>query len=294
MIGTLRDSSPAKLLRMALLRTSPEDASADCLGATHFWSPFHDTAAFRHAIPLAMKTSGNEAVSLLQIFSSRETGQTDIRPVYFEKSSSGWLWTPLPRAGVMNEFKSWIETETGTWSEKWQDTLLSAVTVLDKNFLPPSQEEARSCVEAWLTAVRQGDLEKALSLSARFSAPKSTVTTLRNTGYEILAARRNREPASIRGIYQGHFWTAAGVITVLDKKPSHPLYAVVKTTAGPRILIETDLIASGNRSREYLNKEALGLVAKSAGTEAAADLRSLLDRYQSEIASGFDAPVPSK
>lgn len=291
LVSSLQDSNPANMLRMAKLRTAPEDASADCLGATHFWSPFHDNTTFRHAIPLAMKTGENAAVSLLQIFSSRDTGQVDIRPVYFEKTPSGWLWTPLPRAGVVKEFKDWIETETSAWSDKWQDTLLSEVTLLDKNLLPPTVDETRACVESWLSAIRQGDLAKALSLSARLSTPKSSATTLRNTGYEILAARRNRHPASINGVFPGKFWAAAGVTATRDNKQTHPFYPVVKTSTGPKILIETDLVASGNRSREYLNKEALNHVAKSTGEETAEDLKALLDRYQTEISSGATVPA---
>ena len=42
-----------------------------------------------------------------------------------------------------------------------------------------------------------------------------------------------------------------------DDNPSFPLYPVVQTPAGPRILIEVDLIASTSRSRDFLNRAAL-------------------------------------
>lgn len=290
--STLQDVSPANLLRMANLRTTPEFASADCLGATHFWSPFHDKATFRHAMPLAMKAGESVAVSLLQIFSSRETGLTDIRPVYFEKKPSGWLWTPIPRNETVEEFKDWVKTESATWSGKWQDQLMAGVMVLDKDLQPPSEEETRNCVESWLAAVHQGDLPRALSLSVRLAPPKSAETTLRNTGYEILAVRRDRQTARIQQIYTGKFWSAAGATVSRDGKSIHPLYPVVRTSSGPRVLIETDLIASGNRSRDYLNRDALSQLQKSTTATIADDLKALLAHYQTDIANGNSTSAP--
>lgn len=290
--NTLQEISPANLLRMANLRTTPEFASADCLGATHFWSPFHEKATFRHALPLALKTGDSVAVSLLQIFSSRDTGLTDIRPVYFERKPSGWLWTPIPRAEAVEEFKDWVKTETAAWSDKWQDRLLSGTTMLDKDLQPAAEDETRTCVDSWLAAIRQGDLGKALSLTVRQPTPKSAETTLRNTGYEILAFRRDRQTPRIERIYTGKSWSAAGAKVSRDGKVIHPLYPVVKTPSGPKILIETDLIASGNRSRDYLNRDALSQLRKSTTGPAADDLKALLEQYQTDIANGSSASAP--
>lgn len=291
---TLRDASPANLLRMANLRATPDLASADCLGATHFWSPFHDKATFRHAMPLAMKTGETVAVSLFQIFSSRDTSLTDIRPVYFEKKPSGWLWTPLPRNEAVKEFKDWVETETAAWSGKWQATLLAGTTLLDKDIQPASEDETRTCVESWLASIREGDLGKALSLSARLPTPKSAETILRNTGYEILAARRNLQPPLLQRIYMGKSFTAAATKVLRDGKPAYPLYPVVKTSSGPKVLIEIDLIASGNRSRDYLNRDSLSHLQKATSAEAAEDLKALLGQYQTDIANGDSAPSSDK
>ncbi|RYD23878.1 MAG: hypothetical protein EOP88_02460 [Verrucomicrobiaceae bacterium] len=291
LVSTLQDASPANLLRMASLRTTSESASADCLGATHFWSPFHDKSTFRSAIPLTMKTGESAAVGLLQVFSSRDTTVTDIRPVYFEKKSSGWLWTPIPRNEVIEEFKEWVKTETEASSGIWQERLLSGVVILGKEFRPAPEDQARTCVESWLAAIREGNLEKALSFSARLSAPSSDETTLRNTGYEILAVRRTQQSPAIQGIYTGKSFSAAGAKVSRDGKSLHPLYPVVTTASGPRILIQTDLIASGNRSRDYLNRESLGHLQKSGGAEVADDLKALLDRFQTDIANGSSYPA---
>jgi hypothetical protein len=292
--STLRDASPANLLRMAHLRDTPDSASADCLGATHFWSPFHDKTTFRHAMPLAMKTGDSVAVGLLQIFSSRDTSLADIRPVYFERKPSGWLWTPIPRNQSVEEFKDWVRTETTAWSGKWQDKLLTDAATLDKNVQPPSDTEARGCVESWLTAIREGDLAKALALSARLPAEKSTETLLRNTGYEILAARRNPQPTVVQRIYTGTSFVAAATKAIRDGKSAYPIYPVVRTPSGPRVLVETDLIASGNRGRDYLNREALTHLQKSTAVEAADDLKKLLEQYQADIANGNSAPSSGK
>ena len=62
---------------------------------------------------------------------------------------------------------------------------------------------------------------------------------------------------SIIGVQRGRFWTVVGVRRVVGEKPAHPLYPVVNTMEGPRILIEIDLFASDSRTREFLNRTAL-------------------------------------
>jgi hypothetical protein len=66
-----------------------------------------------------------------------------------------------------------------------------------------------------------------------------------------------------------------------EGKWSYPLYPVVETAQGPRILLEIDLFASSNRGREFLNKAALERLQKFS--PLANELRPLCTRHQSDV-----------
>lgn len=281
------------LLAISQLGGSPEQAGKTCLEAAAIWWAIHDPTAVRHAMPLAFKAGETAAVGMFQFFSTRDPDRLDVRTFYFEKSAAGWLWTPEPSARTRGEFQTWVDSESRRWPDEWQQTLMSDSPVLAKidGLQAPAKEEARKTVEAWLDATRRGDVTTALPLIARLDDPRSGSTALQNLGYEIIGARRSREMPVITGIYQGAGWTAVGVKIDQEGKPSYPLYPVIQTDRGPRILIEIDLFASGNRGRDYLNRTAFDRLQKSSSVATTAELRGLFAAHQATVeALSADAP----
>jgi hypothetical protein len=143
-------------------------------------------------------------------------------------------------------------------------------------------------VEKWLDAIHRGDLKTALDLVTRLNDAKSGSTLLQNLGYEITGSRRSTEKPLVTGVYHGKTWTAVGVKIDLGGKTSYPLYPVLQTPQGPRILAEIDLFASGNRGREFLNRTAFERLRKSTSTVA--ELQKLYAEHQSNIESSGDKP----
>jgi hypothetical protein len=139
-------------------------------------------------------------------------------------------------------------------------------------------------VEAWLAAIRAGEVEVALRLAARLRKPDSPQAVLRNLGYEISGARKNSAEPVILGIHRSGGWAAVGVRGSVDGKPSFPLYPVIQTPAGPRILIEIDLMESQARSRDFLNKTALSRLNEQPPA-VASELRKLLQQHKQDAAS---------
>ncbi len=273
------------LLAISQLGGSPEQAGKACLEAAAIWWAIHDPTAVRHAMPLAFTAGQTAAVGMFQFFSTRDPDRLDARTFYFEKSAAGWLWTPEPTARTRGEFQAWVDSESRRWPDEWQQTLMSDSPVLAKThgLQAPAKEQARKTVEAWLDATRRGDVTTALPLIARLDDPRSGSTALQNIGYEIIGSRRNKEVPVITGIYQGAGWTAVGVRNDQEGKPSHPLYPVIQTERGPRILIEIDLFASGNRGRDYLNRTAFERLQKSSSVAATAELRDLFSAHQATV-----------
>ncbi len=281
--STLQGGDLRSLLRLTLVEGNPEAASRACTSAAEVWWSLHDPAVVRHALPLAFQENGNAAAGLFQFFSAREPDKLDLKTLYFEKSAHGWLWTPEPDAATRDGFKESLAPEIKRWSSDWQQQLLTDCAELKEisGNPAPTQEEARKVVEAWLLATRSGDVKTALALTARLPDPDGGAAVLRNLGHEIITARRTKFPSEITGTYQSKIWTAVGVKTDQAGKPARPLYPVVGTPAGPRVLIEIDLFAS--RGREFLNKTALERVQKSGSPAAADELRALFTDFQNQV-----------
>jgi hypothetical protein len=285
LIRALGDGDLKSLLAISQLGGSPEQARKACLEAARIWWTTHDPTAVRHAMPLAFKSDESAAIGMFQFFSTRDPDLLDVRTVYFEKSATGWLWTPEPTDATHDKFQAWVDSESRRWPDQWQQTLLGDSPLLAKidGLQAPSKEDARKTVEAWLDATRHGDVTVALPLIARLDDPKSSSTALQNLGYEIIGSRRSKEMPVITGIYQGATWTAVGVKMDQDRKPSYPLYPVIQTDRGPRIVIELDLFAAGNRGRDYLNRMAFERLQKSRSAAAATDLRGLFTAHQASV-----------
>ncbi len=250
-----------------------------CIRAARAWWALREPGGTRRLIPLAFKEDAHTAAAVCQLFSVRSPDRLDLRIFHFKKSDVGWLWTPQPQPESEEALRDWANKE----SSDWQDRLLADCVELEN--LPesgaPSEAEARAVVEAWLKAIAAGDVSTALRLTARLKNPDSRTTVLRNLGYEMTGIRKNDEPPAITGVLRGGIWTAVGVRGAAKDKPAHPIYPVVSTPAGPRILIEIDLIASQNRTRDFLNRTALDRLRDLP--KAAAVLKELFQKHQTGI-----------
>jgi len=280
---TLRNGDLPALLKLARLDDTASAARKACTLAAQVWWTFHNPAVVQYAMPLAFQENEGSAVGLYQFFSAREPDKTDLKALYFVKSASGWLWTPDPDASIRENLKDRIAPDIRLWSGSWQQSLLANSAELKE--MPrnpaPTSDEARKVVEAWLQATCAGDVKAALLLTARLSNPDGGAALLRNLGHEVISARRANTASQISGIYQGDAWTGVGVAISQGGKTIYPLYPVVRTPEGLRILIEIDLFAS--RGREFLNKTALERLQKFGTPAAAADLRSVFAEFQKQV-----------
>lgn len=255
------------------------NSTEPCIRAARAWSAMREPGGIRRLAPLAFKEDAGTAAVVCHLFSARSPDRLDLRIFHFAKTADGWLWAPQPPQEAEDALRDWAN-EHGS---DWQDHLLADCVELAN--LPetgaPSDAEARAVVEAWLKATAAGDVAAALRLTARLNTPKSKTTVLRNLGYEMSGIRKNNEPQAITGVRHGGIWTAVSVRNAAEDKVAHPLYPVVSTPAGPRILIEVDLIASQNRTRDFLNRTALDRLRDLP--KAAAELKELFQKHQAGI-----------
>jgi hypothetical protein len=286
LLATLKSGSPASLIRFMRRVGDPEILRKAYARAAQLWWTLREPSTVSSAFPLAMHEDGPIAAEACQFFSARNPDRLDLRILYFEKSDDGWYWTPSPVAATEKSMRAWADRQTQRWQDDWQDALLSECPILEK--IPdagaPAEDESRKLIESWIQAMSDGDVMAALRLTARLHSPDSQAGLLRNLGYEMIGARRNPHAPTLAGILRGGIWTAVGTQTAPNDPPSFPIYPVIATPAGPRILLEIDLFASGNRSRDFLNKTAIERLRKSSAP-AADDLELLFARHQAQLAA---------
>jgi hypothetical protein len=286
LVEALGSGRLAALLAIAKIDAeSGESARRTCIEAAEIGWRIQNPNAVGHAMPLSFTQGETTAAAVFQFFSARDPDLFDPRTLYFEKTEAGWLWSPTPSAATRDAYETWAASEYRRWKNQWQESLLAGITPQAglESLAAPSKEESRLVVENWLRDSRLGDIRTILKHVTRLDHPKSNSTLLQNLGYEIAGIRRSSGVPVVTGVYQGNTWTAVGVRIESGGRTSHPLYALLQTPQGPRILIETDLFASGNRSREFLNRAALERLR--ASTPTADELRDLHREHQTHVES---------
>ena len=137
---------------------------------------------------------------------------------------------------------------------------------------------------SWLTAIRAGNVAEALALTAWLDPELSPTRLLRNLGYEISGARKATSAAAILAVTRGTTWTTVAVRANIGDKPGIPIYPVINTPAGPKLLIEVDWFANSERGREFLNDTALSHLRNQVAAPLADELHDLFTQQAAALA----------
>lgn len=281
LLSAFGSGKPTDWVKLLQIPSDPAAAMEACVVASRLWWDFSDPTAMRHARPLGDYESSDYAACAFQLFSFRNPDHLNLKIVYFTKTPKGWLWDPAPTQEIVNTFQDWRIRHEKEWRDRWREDLMAGCVELEK--IPtakvPTNEEARKLIESWFAITRAGDLTAAIKLTACLRNLDSKLTLLRNLGYEISDARGVPAVPTVTAIQRGDVLTAVGVQTTRAGKPAFPLYPVILTPLGPRILLEIDLLASDNRSREYLNKESLEKL-REFSPSAADELKKMFSEHR--------------
>ena len=266
-------------------------ARLGCTRAAGAWGALHDPACVRHPLMLGFFDTDSVAAASFQFFSVREPDRLDLRAFFFEKAAGGWhllagLQPDEHAEGNLLAAKTWADGGAKRWNDTWRSRCLSSsthVADLAEGNAPP-EAEARTLVASWLAAIRSGNVAEALALTAWLDPEKSPARVLRNLGYEISGARKAKSAAAIVAVARGKTWTTVAVRANAGDKPSYPIYPVISTPAGAKILIEVDLFANSERGREFLNNTVLDSLRNQLNAAVADELRDLFKQQAEALA----------
>ena len=291
--AALLQSDPTVSLPLMDLTGEPETT---CNRLLAFASIRHQLPALGSflLVPIAFHEQGDSAIAAYQVFRPQEPGRTDLRLFHFKKSAPGWLWYP---EGAVNKsfaaLSAIAEREKAGWEKEWKRRLLGPSSALDSPapVEAPGEDAAREVFARWQTALAKGEPFAALAETAHLPMGEDEPSNLlRNFGYEWIAAHKpDVSPATVLGVVRHGRWAGVSVRTNKSDGPAdYPLYPIVQTPAGPRLLLEIDL-ASGDRTRAFLNEASLQRLGANA--DAIAELRQLFTLHR-QLADADRARTP--
>jgi hypothetical protein len=284
----LRAENLNPLFALLDLEGDPGVARLGCSRLARAWQLLRDPATARHAVPVGFHEVGSAAVVVYQYFSSREPDRVDLKSFFFRKSTDGWLIgaglkpEDGPQDAETAEVVAWNRENTSVWQKSWRSELLKPSVRLERIDGPaPTASDARRVVLDWLAATAKGDVAGALALTAWLGDERGAPRILRNLGYEIRTARTGVGEGVVQEVFPGEIFTTVGVRAGSPNEVLYPLYPVVTTPAGPRVLVEIDLFATAKR--DYLNDDAVRRTRHFAAPEAVAELKTMLESYRSAV-----------
>lgn len=275
------------LIALMDLDGDPGAASRGCALGAKFWWQLHNPEAPRLPLLLGYHENGRAGVATFQFFSPREPGTFDLKSFYFEKTATGWLLMPglkLTNSPTKEQsaVRDWVSDREKTWRGGWQAKLVENCIRLDliAEGNAPTEEEAKKLVESWLSATHTADIPTALQKILIINRQGETERTLRNLGFEFSTALRDEGKFSIIHCERGTTWTVVGVKSQAGATTTFPLYLVVATPQGPRILIGSDLFGESTSGRNKLNEAILNRIRDFTTPGSSEEVRSLFDKFR--------------
>lgn len=280
LLSALADTKPS-WIGLVGVSGDPEERRKRISRCARFWWDSMKPSTARIPTPLAFHEQSDHAVSACQFFDPRNPDRLDLRFLYFEKTSMGWFWNVQPSDETRDSMEEWMDAEALKWQESWQDSLLADCPVIERLNAEsaPSVEEGNQLVSAWLKTLLARDLRGALKLTARLKTPLSQSMLLRNLGFEFTGARLFQKSPQLLSSHRGTWLTGIGAKLGEGAKASFPFYTVISTPVGPRILLESDLLSSDSRTREYLNGDSIKRL-KEISEPASEELKKLFAEFQ--------------
>lgn len=232
---------------------------------------------------LGLMEKNNYALLVLQSYTPRNTNTLQLQKIWFARKNNQWRILGMEPETPPEELTKWWDDNRKAWSLKMADSLVTDVVRIG-GIAPqhPELTRTREVFDAWLLAVQEKSLAKALRYCAAFQDERSVQSMLRALAGELMYGAGKYEVLDVKA--NGR-WTTVSAKYVSDKPkstPQYPLYVFVSSEQGPRMLPQVDLKLSltSNRSRTYLNNLTFTDLKKTAPDAAVEELKKLYDQHE--------------
>lgn len=243
----------------------------------------------------------------LQYAKSNRPGEFQTVKIWFFKDpSSGWHLIPeeLLREHADQKINAQIQELTVKMREtekeqreKHSKLLMSKVTVITPPLELPAvtDELAEQTLTRFRKFLRTKDTASALAQCAVIQGTSNT-QTLKTFNYAIRGASDQSELDHLLGIKKEGKWSGISIRT--ESKTSgeydYPLYLIVNSDGGPKILLDIDLRHATNKGRKLLNNRNMDKLEKALAKESLAHVQAIFDNHHKLATDDIKASEPLK
>ncbi len=162
--------------------------------------------------------------------------------------------------------------------EKHSRNLLNQVITVTTpiTIAPIKDHDAKKLFTSFRNHLRSKDTKSALSCCAVIKGTSST-QTLKTFNYALRGAADHTQDDHILGVTRAGKWLGVSVRTksTLLKLNDYPLYLIINTQKGPRVLLDIDLRHATNKGRELLNKKNWKKLEETLPKESLAHIKTI-------------------
>lgn len=254
---------------------------------------------------LATLEQGDIALAPLQFAKPNRPGEFATVHVWMAKLDDGWHLLPedsLTDSGgdkaraTMRKLVKRLQSQQKSQQEKRTKELIDRIVTLAPplKLEAPSRENARILLTSFRALLRAKDTASALARCAVLEGTQKT-QALKNYNYAARGAADHTASDTFLGYSQAGKW--AGVTLRTTSKSSgavdYPLYIIVNTPEGERVLLDVDLRHATNKGRKLLNADAWKKLRSALPETSLADLKRLFQAHEKICLADLEVNRPA-
>lgn len=245
----------------------------------------------------------NLALAPLQYAKTNRTGEFETVKVWMIKDDDGWHLISPEELGesLGDDIKTssarikqrFLAQEKDRQDQQARDLLDKVVTITPPLQLKPvSADDAARLFKSYRAHLRGKDTQAALSSCAVLKGT-SSIQTLKTFNYALRGAADHTNYDHVCGTTQRGKWTGLSVRTEskLVGINDYPLYLIVNTAKGPRVLLDIDLRQASNKGRELLNKKNWRKLEQILAKDSLDDVKAIFDEHLKLTAKDVEAQL---
>jgi len=233
----------------------------------------------------------NIALAPLQFAKTNRPGEFETIKIWMIKLKDGWHVIPEDSLAAssgketkdtMHKLEKELLSIQKEQQEKQSKELLGKVITLTPPLKldPPTDEEVKKLISTFRMLLRTKDTTSAMSHCAVLKGTNSA-QTLKIFNYAIRGAADQAEDDLTLGINRSGKWLGLSMRTTSKSsgQVDYPLFLIVNTEQGSKIMLDIDLREATNRGRVLLNQKAWRKLRETLPEDSLAEVKSLFKSH---------------
>ncbi len=260
-----------------------------------FWSKIHqDSKAASDGELIEVIEHEDAGVLVFHLISTANFERLNLVSLVLMKDESGWAIVPgvttaanyeeLPKEqrAHQDEVVAMFNGQKKELSKKAGAELMKRfVSAIPAEGVVVSRKEAAAVVKKFRGLLREGRLLACFECCALLDLEEGAWEALKSLSYEYKGALQAKAPDREVNVHGDTPWAAVTlrVDSGTGREPDFPMYLVLATKEGPRIVVDVGLRLATNKGREVLNRRVWKRIDEQLEEKESALVRSLFEGH---------------